>query len=81
MTVGEMSVQALRELILEVLDQIASPDYNHAVTRLKAECLPIPLKGAVPAMTIGMTQIVGKRGIADSLQRVVDDNVLNRFHC
>jgi hypothetical protein len=28
-----------------------------------------------------MTQIIGKHGIADPLQRVVDNNVLNCLHC
>ena len=64
----------------QVHHQIATTDYNQAVASLKAERLPVALERAIPFVAIGMAKVVGKLWLTDSLQRVVYDNMLNRFH-
>ena len=50
----------------QILHQVAPTGNNHAVARLEAEHLAITFKRAIPFMTIGMAQIVGKGSLADS---------------
>ena len=76
----------LHDLILQshsahsALAIVTATDYNQTVASLEAEGLSVALVRAIPFVAIGMAEIVGELWLTDSLQCIVYDNMLNRFH-
>ena len=66
--------------LLQVHHQVPTASYNQAVASLETECLSIALERAISIVAIGVAEIVGKLCLTDSLQCVVYDYMLNRFH-
>ena len=64
----------------QLLHEVAPAGYNHTVARLKSERLSVALESAISVVAVGVTEIVGKGSLADSLQCMVNDDVLNGIH-
>jgi hypothetical protein len=65
--------------LLQVHYQVTPAGNNQTVAGLEAESPSVAFEGTMPSVAIGMAQIVGKRGIADSLQRAVNDDMLYKI--
>ena len=65
---------------LSAAEQVAAAGNDHAVAGLQRELAVVVRQLALAAVAVGMAQIAGQQRVGHPVQRVVEDDVLYKFH-